>query len=89
MSRKVRPLTDCERIRRNMGLTQEEFGAKLGFSGSYIRAVENGQRELSSTMRFRLLLAESPGSAHQMIEEEVIRYRTELEQILKQWASEP
>ena len=39
-----------KQVRQATGLSQEEFGLKLGVTGAAISRIENGQRKLTSQM---------------------------------------
>lgn len=70
-------------VRKKLGLTQKQFGARIGMSESYIRAIENDQREASKEVLYRVAAVEHPQDADKIIESMVSQYRTELRRVLK------
>jgi transcriptional regulator with XRE-family HTH domain len=47
MRGKILSASELRKIRNRFGLSPEEFGAKIGYSGAQIRAVEAGRRRAS------------------------------------------
>lgn len=49
---------EMKRFRRTVGMTQEEFGRRIGIPQAEVSRIENGVREISSTLANLLTLLE-------------------------------